>query len=224
MAVLDAVNLRVATGEAIGIMAPSGAGKSTLVRVLLGLEKPDAGSTLLHLSTKDIGVVFQEDSLLPWLDVTENATLLNRLNRKPFRSEELDRLLSSFELDRFKGYFPRALSTGMKQKVALCRLFLFSPRLYVVDEGLSNIDDWLRFTICDMLRDRVLNGAALVVITHNPTDALHLCDRIHMGASRPLSLAQVFTNKLPRDRGTATRFTTAFRESLEELRKCSEPQ
>jgi ABC-type nitrate/sulfonate/bicarbonate transport system ATPase subunit len=225
IAVLDSVSLRICRGEAVGIMAPSGAGKSTLVRVLLGLEAPGGGKSALRIPSTEVGIAFQEDSLLPWLDVNENATLLNRLNHKPYVEGDFEGLLSQLELLPFRRHFPRALSTGMKQKVALCRLLLFQPTLYVIDEAFSNIDDWLRFALCDLLRERVIrHNASLLCITHNPTDALHLCDRIYIGTPRPLAMRSEFTSPLPPGRDAQIRFTLEFRQALEELRKCSARQ
>lgn len=221
--VVDSVNFNIMQGESVAIMAPSGAGKSTLLRLLLKLEKPTSGECSLGIPSTDIGVVFQEDNLLAWLNVEENARLLVDLARKQFSQQDLDGYFKQLGLHEFRGQFPRALSTGMKQKVALCRLLVYSPLLYVIDEGMANIDDLLRFALCDQFRSRVVQqGSSLLTITHNPTDALHLSDRILIGKPRPLSISTEIINPLPYNRDFRIRFTQDFRVALERLHQCLE--
>lgn len=219
VSIVEALDFRLNDGETVAIMAPSGAGKSTLLRLLLGLERPRAGDTRIHVAPKEIGVVFQEDSLLPWLDVYENATLLNQLSGKPVDQAALEGLFAAFSLQDFGQHLPRALSTGMKQKVAVCRVLSYQPRLLVLDEGLANMDDWIRFRTCDLLRHAVLESqGSLLVVTHNSTDALHMCDTVLLGSQRPLRFNSVFHNPLPADRDLNIRFTPEFRRALEALR------
>ncbi len=218
LSVIESVTFSLKAGESVGIMAPSGAGKSTLLRLLLGLERPTRGERVLHTKTTNIGVAFQEDSLLPWLNVRENTLLLNELNGKTCDASVLERYFCALGLRDFCNHMPRALSTGMKQKVAICRLFVYQPSLYVVDEGMANVDDMLRFTVCDLLRQRVVEDrAALLFVTHNPTDALHLADRIMTGTGRPMRFSREFTNPLAADRDQKIRFTSQFRQALQDL-------
>ena len=91
--VLSNITLTLSPGEAVAIMAPSGSGKTTLLRILLGLELPRDGGVQLHLPTKDIGVAFQEDNLLPWFNVVENASLLNSLANRPIDHDLLSSLM-----------------------------------------------------------------------------------------------------------------------------------
>ncbi len=217
--VLGSIDLMVGKGEAVCVMAPSGAGKSTLLRVLLGLEPPCRGHAACRVPRTEVGAVFQEDNLLPWLNVTENARLLNDLTGKPIDRERLERCMEQLDLVEFRAHLPRALSTGMKQKVAVCRLLSYAPTLHVIDEGLANMDDWTRFLVCDLVRESALgSGGTLLVVTHNPTDALHMADKIILGTGRPLSLESRFENPLPRDRDVSVRFTPEFRDALERLR------
>ena len=217
--VIHAITLEVRSREVLAIMAPSGAGKSTLLRVALGLETPMKGSVGLGVERADIGVVFQEDSLLPWLDVIENIYLFNKLTAKAVEPNVLKAHIGLFGLRGFESHLPRALSTGMKQKVAICRVLVYGSPLIVVDEGMANIDDLLRFKICDLLRKQVKDtGGAMLLVTHNPTDALHLADRILLGSDRPLRIVNELNNPLPAERDSAIRFSPEFREALEELR------
>lgn len=219
---VESITFQVRRGESVVLMAPSGAGKSTLLRVVLGVEEPSSGECVHYVSADRIGVSFQEDSLLPWLTVEENVRLLNHLTNRPVSREQLDGYLGKLGLQEFRAKFPRQLSTGMKQKTALCRLLVFAPDVYVIDESMANIDDFMRFTLCDMLREKVIGqNASIIAVTHNPTDALHLADRILIGSGRPLALVGEVIPELPRNRIYTERFTRRFSDALEELRKCS---
>ena len=122
-------------------------------------------------------------------------------------------------LAEFRSYYPSELSAGMRQKVALCRLLLYSPRLHVLDEAMANIDDLSRFSLCDALRSQVVqDGSSILFVTHNLTDALHLADRVLLGSPRPLQLTKEFINPLPRRRDYRARFTHEFQNSVEQLR------
>jgi NitT/TauT family transport system ATP-binding protein len=223
--VVDSVDFHLCRGESVAIVAPSGAGKTTLLRLLLGFERPCEGICDLHLRAPDIGIAFQEDNLLPWLSVGENASLFGTLAHRPASEPHARALLESLGLQEFKNAFPRSLSTGMKQKVGLARLLLHRPVLHVIDEAMANIDDYCRFRLCDRFRSLVLNDrASLLVVTHNPMDALHLADRIVISPSKPLRFTTEYVNPLPHDRDYKVRFTDVFGCVLEELRQCIEPQ
>lgn len=217
--VVEGVSLEIRTGESVAIISPSGSGKSTLLRLLLRLEKPSDGETTLVSPPSDTGAAFQEDSLLPWLNVIENLSLLNRLHKKPVDEQQRETLLANYGLSEFKDYYPSQLSGGMKQKVALCRLLLYAPRFYILDESMANMDDLSRFALCDALHAQVAeNHSSILFVTHNLTDALHLADRVLIGTTRPLRIAKEFKNPLPRHRDFHVRFNREFQEAVDQLR------
>jgi NitT/TauT family transport system ATP-binding protein len=217
--VVDNVSVSVMPGESVAIISPSGSGKSTLLRLLLQLEEPTEGTASLLVPPSGIGAVFQEDSLLPWLNIVENICLLNKLHRKPVDETECQKLLECYGLADFKEYYPSQLSGGMKQKVALCRLLLYLPRLYVLDESMANMDDLSRFGLCDALHSQVAqDGSSILFVTHNLTDALHLADRILLGTSRPLRFTKEINNPLPRRRDYHARFSHEFQAAVDQLR------
>ena len=220
---VDNVDLRVSRGESVAIVAPSGAGKSTLLRLVLGLEHQTGGSVSLNLKPSAIGVAFQENNLLPWLNVVENICLLHQLHRKNVDDSHLQKVLDAGGLEHFRNYSPRQLSTGMKQKAAISRLLFYAPKLYVLDESMANTDDLTRFYLCDALFSRVVkDNASILFVTHNLTDALHLADRILVCSPRPLQVVSEFTNPLPRERDYNIRFTREFHDAVESLRLCIE--
>jgi NitT/TauT family transport system ATP-binding protein len=218
---VDNVSMEVDWGESVAILGPSGAGKSTFLRLALGVEHPSQGHALIKLKPSEVGAAFQEDSLLPWLNVTENICLLHKIHEKPIAEDRLAETFKSAGLEAFKDYFPWQLSTGMKQKVALLRLLLYSPRFYVLDEAMANIDDFSRFSLCDAFYSRVVNlESSVLFITHNLMDALHMADRILVCSERPLHITQEFINPLSRKRDYNIRFTAEFQQALEKLRSC----
>jgi NitT/TauT family transport system ATP-binding protein len=218
--VVEDVTLDLRHGESVAIVSPSGSGKSTMLRLLLGLEKPTQGNTSILLSPKEIGAVFQDDSLFPWLTVAENLSILNRLHRRAIDAERLLELSSFYDLTQFSEYYPSQLSAGMKQKVALCRLLLYSPCLYVLDEAMANMDDLVRFVFCDALRRRITqHNSTVLFVTHSITDAIHLADRVLIGSARPLHIAREFVNPLKKGRDFTIRFSREFQEVVEILQQ-----
>jgi NitT/TauT family transport system ATP-binding protein len=219
--IIDHISLEIKPGESVSLMSPSGAGKSTLLRLVLGLEKPVQGQVSLSLRPNEVGAAFQDDNLLPWLDVAENVCLLNKLHRRPVQLSDLGDVLRVTGLEGFKDYFPWQLSGGMRQKAAVARLLLYKPQLYILDESLANMDDMSRFTLCDILYSQVIEGkSSIFFITHNLVDALHLTNRILIGSDRPLKIINEFRNPLPRGRDYRIRFTSGFQEAMEGLQKC----
>jgi NitT/TauT family transport system ATP-binding protein len=218
--VVDDVTFELKRGESVAIVSPSGSGKSTMLRLLLGLEKPTEGNTSMFLSPKQVGAVFQDDSLFPWLTVAENVSILNRLHRQPINAKRLSELSASYDLSEFSQYYPSQLSAGMKQKVALCRLLLYDPCFYVLDEAMANMDDLVRFVFCDALRGRITQrNSAILFVTHSITDAIHLADRVLIGSARPLHLVREFVNPLKREHDFTIRFTREFQDVVEMLQQ-----
>jgi NitT/TauT family transport system ATP-binding protein len=218
LAVIGPLDLILNAGEGVAIMAPVGAGKSTLLRILLGAQSPVSGQRKCFPSSEAVGVAFQEDNLLPWLTVRENILLLNSLHRRGVNASEVDALLEYLLLTRYQNYLPSELSSGMKQKVGVGRLLLYTPALYILDEALAHVDELGRKSLCSTLARRIDNDhASVLLVTHNPTDALQLADRILIGSARPLTISQVFDNPVPRDLRALGTADTTFRSALDTL-------
>src|SRR5918994_5019930 len=183
------VSLDVAQGEFFGLLGPSGCGKTTTLRMLAGLEKPDAGS--IHFQNQDItnlpperrgfGMVFQNYALFPHLNVFENVAFGLRA-RHAAKAEMNDRVRSALELVQLPGYEKRAideLSGGQQQRVAIARAIAIEPALLLFDEPLSNLDVSLREETRSELRELVTRlGLTAVYVTHDQEEAFALCDRI----------------------------------------------
>ena len=189
-AVID-VSLDVELGEFFGLLGPSGCGKTTTLRMIAGLEKPDAGSigfdgrdiTNLPAERRGFGMVFQNYALFPHLNVFENVAFGLRA-RKTAIAEIRERVMGALELVQLPNYEKRRvdeLSGGQQQRVAIARAIAIEPALLLFDEPLSNLDVTLREATRGELRELVARlGLTAVYVTHDQDEAFALCDRISM--------------------------------------------
>lgn len=160
--IINDLCLDIPEGSRLCLMGPSGEGKTTLLRLLLGLEKPRKGKILRREGLR-CSTVFQEDRLLPWLTVAENAALFSD-------GETARQLLEELGLADSMEQRPEELSGGMKRRVALARALACPFDLLVLDEALTGLDGENR-TRCLALIDRVLGRRTLVLATHNREEA-----------------------------------------------------
>ena len=187
--VLAGVDLDVGPREFIAFLGPSGSGKSTLLRIIAGLEVADAGEVTLDDRRIDglppgqrgVAMVFQHYALYPHMTVRENVAFGLRNARVP--GPEIDRLVADaarvLEIDSLLDRKPAQLSGGQRQRVAIGRAIVKSPRLFLLDEPLSNLDAALRLRTrveLAQLRERV--EAAFIMVTHDQAEAMTLADRI----------------------------------------------
>ena len=183
------VSLDVNQGEFFGLLGPSGCGKTTTLRMIAGLEQPDAGSiqfedreiTKLPPERRGFGMVFQNYALFPHLNVFENVAFGLRARHKS-KTEMEQRVASALELVQLPGYAKRRvdeLSGGQQQRVAIARAIAIEPVLLLFDEPLSNLDVSLREETRSELRELVTRlGLTAVYVTHDQEEAFALCDRI----------------------------------------------
>jgi len=200
---LDGVSLTVPKGEILCLVGPSGCGKSTLLRVAAGLETLQAGKVAIEgravaeagrpevpPEARNIGFLFQDFALFPHLSVLDNAAFgLHRLAPSERRRRALA-ALKRVGMEELAGAFPHMLSGGQQQRVALARAMAPAPRLFLLDEPFSGIDARLRRRLLEdtwrVLKD---SGAASVVVTHDPEEAMLLGDRVAvMRAGRILQI------------------------------------
>ena len=192
--VLDGVQLQLQAGEFIAIMGESGAGKSTLLNIIAGLDRPDSGRVLLdgtEMSALDddastrlrrarIGFIFQAFHILPYLTVLQNVVLplellaLSRSQREPRALQWLERCGIAALAQRY----PRELSGGELQRIAIARALVHDPALVLADEPTGNLDAATAAQILALLRQQVhASGASAILITHSLA-AAHSADRI----------------------------------------------
>ena len=183
---LSAVDLEVAEGEFVSIVGPSGCGKSTLLYILGGFIRADSG--VIEVGGKavtgpgtDRGVVFQEYALFPWLTVTQNIRYgleMTGVARRE-REETVRRLVRTIGLEGFEHRFPRELSGGMKQRVAIARTLAYDPNILLLDEPFGALDAQTRETMQDeLLRLWQATRKTVVMVTHDVNEAVYLSDRV----------------------------------------------
>lgn len=215
-AVVEDVNLQVRQGQFVTLIGPSGCGKSTLLRIVAGLVTPDRGSVTISgestshaAAKKHIGFVPQSPALLPWRSVLKNVELPLQVNRRDQpeaarRPAQPRTLLESFGLGDVLNRLPHELSGGMQQRVAIARAFVFEPRILLMDEPFSAVDELTRETLRrELLHLWQANQKTVLFVTHSVTEAIELSDVIVVMSSRPGRVLATIPVNLPRSRAGA---------------------
>jgi NitT/TauT family transport system ATP-binding protein len=204
---LQAITFDVAEGEVVALLGPSGCGKTTLLNIVAGFLLQDQGQVLVKRRAMagpgpDRGVVFQEDALFPWLTVAENVGLgLKRSLDKRDRRGRVKRMLDLVELGEYADYLPRDISGGMKQRVALARVLVLQPMALLMDEPFAALDAQTRAQMHELvlnLQSRLRQSVLLV--THDPEEAVKLADRVLVMDKSPGRLGREFQVEPPRPR------------------------
>ncbi|MFY8149453.1 MAG: ABC transporter ATP-binding protein [Prochlorococcaceae cyanobacterium] len=194
--ILEGLDLAVTPGECLALLGPSGCGKSTTLRLIAGLDSPDAGRivlggrdiTALPPARRQVAMVFQSYALYPHLSVERNLTLGMEIRRvePSVIAREVQAVLEMLQLHDLRDRLPAALSGGQRQRVALARALLRRPEVFLLDEPMSNLDAQLREELRPQLRALLCGGSAPVVyVTHDQQEAMGIADRIavlHQGA------------------------------------------
>jgi NitT/TauT family transport system ATP-binding protein len=206
---LGPIDLVIDRGEFVSVVGPSGCGKSTLLDVLCGLVLPTSGSVQfegkeLHGEVPDsVGVVFQEDSTMPWLSVRQNVAFGLRTSNLPDREvqERVDHAIDFMGLAQFAGHYPAQLSGGMRQRVCIARTLVLRPRLILLDEPFGALDQQTRLLMGDeLLRLWRETGATVLLITHALDEAAMLSDRVGVMSARPGRFIDMVETGWSRDR------------------------
>jgi NitT/TauT family transport system ATP-binding protein len=206
---LGPINLEIRRGEFFSIVGPSGCGKSTLLDIVSGLVRPTSGSVRfegreLRGEVPDgIGVVFQEDSSMPWLSVRDNVAFGLRTSGLPKSeaSDRVDHAISFMGLAQFATHYPAQLSGGMRQRVCIARTLVLRPRLVLLDEPFGALDQQTRLLMGDeLLRLWRETGATVLLITHALDEAAMLSDRVGVMSARPGRFIELVETEWPRDR------------------------
>lgn len=210
-------------GEFLSILGPSGCGKTTLLRVLAGLVRPDNGHIETAAATANGNsrklLVFQEDSLFPWMTVIENATFGLEMQgvAKSVREQRARALLDRTGIVGREHSYPHQLSLGMKQRVAVIRCFLSEPGLMLMDEPFGALDAQTRLTLQqELLALWDQNRNSVIFVTHDVDEALLLSDRVLVLSAQPGTVVGEFKVQMPRPRSLETALTE---DSLELKRR-----
>jgi len=187
---LRGMGLDVRQGDFISLLGPSGCGKSTALKLISGLIHPTSGRIAWEGGSRDgdLGVVFQEPTLMPWATVAQNVWLPMRLKGESFasRKNDIEEALATVGLSGFEGAYPRELSGGMKMRVSIARALVTRPRLILMDEPFAALDEITRFKLNnDLLEMRAKLDCTVIFVTHSVFESVFLSDRIVVMAARP---------------------------------------
>jgi NitT/TauT family transport system ATP-binding protein len=228
---LGPVSFDLEDGEFLAVLGPSGCGKSTLLKLLSGLLPATSGRALLNgeiidRPRRDVGIVFQKPTLLPWKTVRENVLVpLRVLGTQTAATERAaDELIAMVGLEAFAQYYPHELSGGMQQRVGIARGLVHDPALLLMDEPFAALDALTREQMTLELQS-ISNTAkkSVVFITHSIAEAAFLADRIIVLSARPGRIVEVVNVPLSRPRDLASMVSPAFIETCDHLRRLFAP-
>ena len=203
---LDGISLNVAPGEILVVIGGSGCGKSTMLRAISGLDTPSQGKVVLDgmviaAPHEQIGIIFQEPRLLPWLRVADNVGFGLEQCPKEERNARVTRALERVGLADKARVWPRELSGGQAQRVAIARALVPRPQVLLLDEPFSALDAFTRADLQDHLLDLWADSKpTLIVVTHDVEEAIVLADRIMVMRPHPGRVYEEILCDLPRPR------------------------
>ena len=205
---LDGIDLEVAAGEFVCLLGPSGCGKSTLLNAVAGFSPPTSGRILaggreVTSPGPDRAMVFQEYALFPWMTVAANVAFGLEVKGTPAAEirATVDAWLAKLGLTDFRDRFPKDLSGGMRQRVAIARVLAIDPPVLLMDEPFGALDALTRRNLQDeLLRIWAGSGKSVLFVTHGIEESLYLADRVVVMTYRPGAVKEVIPVPLPRPR------------------------
>lgn len=227
LAALHDFDLDVGTGEFIAIVGPSGCGKSTALNIFAGLMLPTSGRLLFRGEEHDrprreIGMMFQSSVLLPWRTTLANVMLpaeVLGIDRDKHRQRAME-IIELVGLVGFEDSYPRQLSGGMQQRVALARLLTYEPEVLQLDEPFGALDEFTRETMnLELQRIWQATRRTVLFVTHNIVEAVFLADRVVAMTPRPGRVAGVVPVDMSRPRNRETMRTPEFNEKVFQVRE-----
>lgn len=226
MAVKD-LSMSVEKHEFFGIVGPSGCGKTTVLSLIAGMLKPQKGEIKLlgkpiHECRGIMGYMLQKDHLFEWRTIEENVML--GLEIKHDKSDKSKKrameLLEKYGLIEFKDKRPSELSGGMRQRVALIRTLALSPKVLLLDEPFSALDYVTRLSVCNDVYNIIKNESiTTILISHDISEAISLCDRVAMLSKRPATLKKIFDINVEGDTPIKRRESKDFSSLFEQIWK-----
>ena len=195
VAAVNNVSLNIEPGSFLTLLGPSGCGKTTLLRCIAGLEEPDEGEIYigeklvfssksgisLPAGARDLGLMFQNYALWPHMTVYKNITFALEIRKmsKQEMDQRVKEALSYVQMEGYEDRYPREMSGGQQQRIALARILAYRPRVFLMDEPLSNLDARLRMDMRgELKRMHHLAGATTIYVTHDQVEALTMSSNI----------------------------------------------
>ena len=220
------VNIAVNAGEFVSFVGPSGCGKSTLLNIIAGLLPKTSGEVHVHGQpitepSRKMGFMFQAPVLLPWRNVEKNVLLpaeVYGLKADAVRDKARS-VIEAVGLKDFMKAYPKQLSGGMQQRVALARVLTYEPEILLMDEPFGALDEFTREAMnLELMRITQSAGITCIFVTHNINEAVFLSDKVVVMTPRPGEVSGVVDVTLPRPREIRTMHDSAFADLIFEVR------
>jgi NitT/TauT family transport system ATP-binding protein len=223
----------VRNGEFVVLLGPSGCGKTTMLRLMAGLLRPSAGVVLVggrslwqeerrdDGAVADMGVVFQDANLFPWLTIEDNIALPLKLRGmgKAERRRKARELCALVGITGFEDRWPRELSGGMRQRASIARALSYDPDILLMDEPFGALDAMTRDAMnLELQRIWLATSKTIVLVTHSIREAVFLADRVVLLTSRPGRIDEVVDVPFARPREIAVQGLPEFQQAVDHLR------
>lgn len=224
---VENISLKVRQGEFLTLVGPSGCGKSTMLKIMAGLLTPTSGAVLIGASPvvaprEEIGLMFQTSTLFPWRNVIRNIALPLEITgtMAPDGDQRISDVIELVRLQGFEHHYPRELSGGMQQRVALSRLLVSEPDLMLLDEPFGALDEFTREHLnTELARITEHENKTTVFVTHNIREAVFLSDRVAVMGTKPGRILDMVEVGLPRPRVPASRRLAEFTDTVNDIRE-----
>jgi len=221
------VNLQVKDREFVALLGPTGCGKTTLLKLVAGLIKPTTGEIRLNKNKingpgVDRGMVLQNYTLFPWLNVWDNIEFGLRLNGMPKekRYELVEHYIRLIGLKEFENAYPSELSVGMQQRVAIARTMVTNPEILLMDEPFGALDTQTRSLMQELLLDVwEKDNKTVLFVTHDVEEAIFLADTIYVSTAQPGTIKAKIDVRIPRPRTFETKTSRRFLKLNKQLRE-----
>jgi NitT/TauT family transport system ATP-binding protein len=232
--IIKGADLEIEDGSFVVFVGPSGCGKTTLLRMIGGLIRPTSGSieiaghalwqngTRQSEAVSDLGMVFQDANLFPWLTIEDNITLPLALRKAPraARRAKAQHLMQLVGIAGFEKRWPRELSGGMRQRAAIARALSFDPDILLLDEPFGALDAMTRDAMnLELQRIWRETGKTIVLVTHSINEAVFLADRVVLLSPRPGRIDTVIEVGFARPRSLEVQATPEFQRIVVALRR-----
>ena len=194
--VLKNIDFTLKEGEILTLLGPSGSGKSTILNILTNLLKPTSGNVNIN---GNIGYMFQKDHLLEWRTIMDNITIGLEIQHKktPEAISRIENLLKNYGLWDFRNMYPKELSGGMRQRVALIRTLSVNPDILLLDEPFSSLDYQTRLLVSDDVYKIIRNeGKSAILVTHDIAEAIAMGDTVAVLSKRPSTIKKIYSINL----------------------------
>ena len=192
---IDNISFSINENEFVSIVGPSGCGKSTILSIIGNLETKSGGAIKYNSNNIEVGYMFQEDNLFPWLNVYENCVLGLKIKKRLNKESEnyVKYLLKKYGLNSFRNSYPKELSGGMRQRVALIRTLSLKPNILLLDEPFSALDYQTRINVSDDVYKIIKEEKkTAIMVTHDIGEAIAMSDKVIVLSSRPSKVKNIY--------------------------------